>query len=149
MTQKLGAILAQTAINEKNHSKALAKQRAGAESAQALHEFKLMEQFFESARQTFTEKILARVDTSKIGVLVGHTGSTSENDEVSSLLRLYSQTAPEVTLMNSRFASLWVEFTGWATEQGLKVFWEHEHDGVGVHSWYNLKVKLPMPLIRM
>ena len=146
MTKTLGAILAETAQNEKNHSSALAAQRAGEQSAKALHEFKLVERFFNSARQTFTEKIVLRVDSSKIWVLVGNTGSKQDNDDVASLLRLYTQTPPAVTLSTGRFASLWVEFTTWATEQGLNVVWSYEHDGVGLNSWYHLKVTPPLPL---
>lgn len=40
----------------------------------------------------------------------------------------------------SPYRDIWDQFVAWAVSQQLEVGFKHQHDGVGVHSWYELEV---------
>lgn len=42
-------------------------------------------------------------------------------------------------------APMWNKLQAWATEQGLRVTWCYQHDGMGTHSWCALMVEPRLP----
>lgn len=142
MPQTLADILNETAQREKSHEIRLAAERANTESAEAARDWKLAETFFQTARETFTRLITTRVPIKEVGILVGNTGSRSENNDIYSLFQLYSQKDSSTFFRpTSKYFPLWNEFSSWAKSQGLEVVWEYQWDGGGIHSWYVLQVK--------
>ena len=127
-----------------------AKQRAEAEAERQRQEKEAadnacIQHFYDDARQTFTEQIMAGKRVTPIRV-----ESYRHNPRVADLLKLYKKSPANPGNANPRssdhdpYYPFWVEFRDWAAQNGLEAKWVSEHDGMGVNSWYLLTVE-PTP----
>ena len=133
-TPNLGELL------KTNLSQGAATAEDQARQKREMSEF-FMQQFYDMARATFTADILAGRKPAQIRVEGG-----SENSMVAELLRTYNKSPSERGAANPKdrdfdpYYPLWEAFHKWAADSGLDAKWVHDHDGVGMRSWYYLTV---------
>lgn len=103
-----------------------------------------VEGFFQSARETFTRLILDNAPVKDMRIQLGQNGRFSPHEQhvkVHVLLDGYhAQDGLPLGLTKPRWAPLWANFERWAANNGLSATWEQEHDGIGMHEWWVLKV---------
>lgn len=146
--QNLGAILAATAAEEESKSVESARRAAAAKSAEELADFQAVERYFDAARDYFTGAILAKKPTKQLFLTVGRNRGVvdmtkPDGTQLYSVIAgyQYSNNQPNSMQGRGRFVALWEEFKAWAAESGLEASWEYNHDGVGVESWWEVRVR--------
>jgi hypothetical protein len=139
----LGALLAQTKDEEELNTRAAALRKAEAASAEELEKYKLVEEFFNTAKVFFSQGILERLPTKDLHLVVGTKDiGKSYHWKVYDALALYqSQETPRVTKKTHAFYPLWSDFEAWASTNGLQPVWRYCHDGCGMYSWFELRVE--------
>lgn len=124
-----------------------ARQRAEAEVERQRQEKEAsdracIQHFYDNARQTFTEQIMAGKRPTAIRV-----ESFRQNGRVAELLKLFKKSPANEGNTNPRspdhdpYYPFWVEFRDWAAQNGLEAKWVYEYDGGGMSSWYMLTVE--------
>lgn len=121
------------------------------------HEFEVMTGLYENAKKFFVQALESNYPSKEIFVQVGgsrnyraledervHRPSPASSLEACAFFG-WSRDEPDVCLPSSRFAPLWAEMKQWATLSGLVVYWQYCHDGVGIESWWQLRIK-PAPV---
>lgn len=140
-TPNLGELLKNNLSHDAAAAQATAEDKARQKREQAESDQFYMKQFYQMARDTFTADILAGRRPSRIRVEGGN-----ENSRAAELLRTYnkSPSKPGSAKPTDRdfdpYYPLWEAFRDWAAENGLEAEWVHDHDGVGIRSWYYLTV---------
>lgn len=148
MTQAtLGERLAQNISEERSNTRAAQERAAGHASEQARRDYETVAQFFEDAKQTIEEHILAGRPSKDLRIQVGRSGSFAQRvDDHANVYSLiegwnYRNDMPITLSGNGKFSSLWSEFCAWGASQQLEPVFRYEHDGVGMHSWWALVVR--------
>lgn len=134
--QTLGELLKanrQLAVEERRRQDALADAQRNAEAREKLA---AVTAFFDKARETFVERILAGQDAGEVLL------DSRREPKVCQALATYRWNDPRSTIANVSHAYhfVWKDFAGWAAENGLRPELEYQHDGGGMHSWHALKV---------
>ena len=139
----LGERLAQSIRLEQENTREAAERAAREASDNAMHEYRTVARFFESAQKAFMQGIEAGKPTKSLEIVVGTRGlGDAKNTEVYGILKMFeSADKPRITQPNHPFHSLWCEFLEWARTNGLEPTWDYRWDGGGVHSWWVLGVK--------
>ena len=109
-------------------------EKSAAEQA-ALRE---VQAFFAHAKSQFTEQICAGDPKPKPIKL-----SYRKWPAVAAALSIYSWNEKEhgITKASSRYNPVWEAFRDWCTAEDLQPTWEYQHDGVGIESWWVLRVQ--------
>jgi len=113
------------------------RREASEKNAEAVRKLQVIEAFFNRAKDDISEDILA--DRSVRRIVLGQ----RQNGEVCDILMTYRWNDPAAVVDRPSHAyyPVWEKFAQWANQNGLKVGWEYEHDGVGMESWHVLSVK--------
>lgn len=145
----LGERLAQNIEREKQAATDSAAALELQRTEEARRKFLIAKRFFDDAREFFTRSITAGEPVAKLYRQVGggrYSSETETHAEFSAVLEGYSyqdeKTGPRSLHDPKRLASLWHEFRQWAASEGLVAYWAYCHDGGGMDSWWQLRVKL-------
>lgn len=110
------------------------------------HERLAVERFFEDAKALISLAISKGLLPPPIEL--GSSGNWSSSAVAHRALDGYSWAHKKILPSTQKYFPLWDAFAQWADSQDLMVCFEDAHDGVGVHSWLELRVspnKLRLP----
>ncbi len=116
-------------------------------TVQERQQFELVELFFRQVKESLSQAILEGKDSRCVYAQVGGSRHGSPLYRASTeMARALEPYRYDLAGMHSlkptgRFGSLWVEFQNWASSQGLAAAWQFEHDGMGMDSWFVLRLQ--------
>lgn len=146
MTQ-LGQMLATQIAQEREAGKSAQRQAAKSQSDEALRKFNEVEAFFTKAREYFIRGITEGTPSKPLFIQVGGKRNLRDDREdhqaIYTILEGWNYDAKGISSLESErgtYRSLWLEFKQWAHENGLHAMFNFEHDGVGIQSWWVLRV---------
>lgn len=139
MAQTLAEILRATKIAEDSRDKELEALRLSKASEAERKEHAVIRDFLEKCRTFFITQITNQEPTKHLFVLMGRTGHKTENYDAYSLFE-FTANGTGIVSPKFKYTSLWLDFVGWAKEQGLEPRWQYCWDGGGDNSWYTLTV---------
>lgn len=113
------------------------RRQAREKDAEAQRKLQVIEAFFNQAQDAISEDILA--DRSVRRIVLGK----RQHGEVCDILATYNWNDPAriIDRPTHMYYPVWEKFAQWANQNGLRVGWDYEHDGVGIESWHVLSVK--------
>jgi hypothetical protein len=140
----LGKRLAENLEREKQDTEKREREREAQRAREEQRANEVATRFFDEARQFFTAAILAGRPSQETYVQVGGPDiEANPYEEFERLLQGYRATGegPDSLFNPEQLDAHWKAFREWAASEGLHASWEHCHDGVGVYSWWRLRVQ--------
>lgn len=135
----LGQQLKASLIQHEDDARIASSQAADKAAQIAFREKEFVVKFFEDMKAQITEQISQHNKAVVISLRAQARGPSPRIDDLLGL----SYTGQRCLNSSHRFYGAVSEFFAWGKAQGLKLDFQHDHDGVGIESWFNL-VAVPL-----